>query len=110
MDLTNPHFQNHRIQYVPRFADENLGDHVIPNPEDNYRIYIFYVTLDNMIAEMKARCTGLEKVAQLFGFLRPNRLQQMSLEEITPHAQRLMEVHEQFVFGNQLLQQVLLQQ
>lgn len=80
-----------RIRKRKRQFDENEDDVLVQTASEKFRVEVYYVILDKMMAEIKKRKDAYSEIENLFGFF--TKFQKMNIEEIKLCCERLVLVY-----------------
>ncbi|XP_063749772.1 zinc finger MYM-type protein 1-like [Eleginops maclovinus] len=70
----SPVFPEKRNRRTKTYFDELCEDERLTNAEENFKVSVFYATLDIVVAQVGRRFESMREVARRFGFLRPEEL------------------------------------
>jgi hypothetical protein len=88
---TNSTFTQVRARRAPVFHDElTPGDRINDN-EERFKVQIFYPIVDTALQQLEWRFKGQKEVTDLFSFLYPEKLTNISNEDLEVEVKRLIE-------------------
>ncbi|XP_078507675.1 zinc finger MYM-type protein 1-like [Lissotriton helveticus] len=83
------HFTQKRPQHKILHFDELFEDQRLCNPEDNFKVSVFYANLDIVVNQIKTRFAGINTISQCFHFMMPSEILRASEEELFEAAMTL---------------------
>ena len=87
----SPTFLQKRARRTKRHFDELCEDERLLDPEEHFKVSVFYQTVDIAITQVTRRFSGMQEVARRFGFLRPRELLSKSDNDMYQSASALAE-------------------
>ena len=90
MDPDSAKFLSTRIRRKKKMPGEVACDKPIEDAEQKFHVEVIYATVDSMVNELRQRTDGIREVTQLFGFLSPRSLRDMSTNELQKQAWTLV--------------------
>lgn len=78
----NSSFESKRIRIVKSHFDELTHDYRYHDREHQFKINVFYYTLDIIIAQIRQRFVGMRSVREYFDFLEPKTIFELPEKEI----------------------------
>uniref|UniRef100_A0A8C3A0E6 DUF4371 domain-containing protein n=1 Tax=Cyclopterus lumpus TaxID=8103 RepID=A0A8C3A0E6_CYCLU len=87
----SPTFLQKRARRTKRHFDELCEDERLLDPEEHFKVSVFYQTVDIAITQVTRRFSGMQEVARRFGFLCPRELLSKSDNDMYQSASALAE-------------------
>jgi hypothetical protein len=84
-------FENKSNRKTKRFFDELSTDQRLTDPEEAFKINVFYQTVDNAIMQLKQRFEGQKMVTSLFSCLHPQNMSQLKSPQLETVAEAIVE-------------------
>ncbi|CAB4036455.1 Hypothetical predicted protein, partial [Paramuricea clavata] len=84
-------FENKRNRKTKRFFDELSTDRRLTDPEEAFKVNVFYQTVDNAIMQLKQRFEGQKMVTSLFSCLHPQNMSQLKSPQLETVAEAIVE-------------------
>lgn len=83
-------FENKRNRKTKRFFDELCTDRRLTDPEEAFKVNVFYQTVDNAIIQLKQRFKGQEMVTNLFSCLHPYNMCNLKSPQLETAAEAIV--------------------
>jgi hypothetical protein len=84
-------FENKRNRKTKRCFDELSTDQRLTDPEEAFKVNVFYQTVDNAIMQLKQRFEGQKMVTSLFSCLHPQNMSQLKSSQLETVAEAIVE-------------------
>ena len=84
-------FENKRNRKTKRFFNELSTDRRLTDPEEAFKVNVFYQTVDNAIMQLKQRFEGQKMVTSLFSCLHPYNMSQLKSPQLETAAEAIVE-------------------
>jgi len=92
----NTSFSKIRNRQTKNFFDELCADQRLTDPENNFKINVFYTNIDIIISQLRRRFMGMNNIVNKFKFIFPKNLVLYSDTELTRFAKILVEQYSNF--------------
>ena len=86
-----PHFTVARKRRTKKFFDELSSDQRLQDPEMAFKVHVFYNIVDTAASQLQSRFVGQRLVTELFSFLFPSSLLQLSDADLELAAAKLQQ-------------------
>uniref|UniRef100_A0A3B1J2K6 DUF4371 domain-containing protein n=1 Tax=Astyanax mexicanus TaxID=7994 RepID=A0A3B1J2K6_ASTMX len=99
-------FRHKRTRRIKRHFDELTEDQRLTNPEEIFKVNVFYMCIDTVVSQVRTRFHGMDSVTRKFQFLCPTELLRASDEALNESAQTLAAIYNEDLsseFSSQLL-------
>ena len=84
-------FENKRNRKTKRFFYELCTDQRLTDPEEAFKVNVFYQTVDNAIMQLKQRFKGQKMVTNLFSCLHPYNMSNLKSPQLETVAEAIVE-------------------